>query len=395
MITTRESLTGESMEIKKVAIIGLGALGILFGAQIAKKIGDDLIIIANEKRIENYRSNGVYCNGEPCQFNYQTPDQAEKVDLVIFAVKINGLKDAIEAVRSVVGPDTLMLSLLNGITSETIIGSVLGEANLIWVCAQGMDTLKVGNALSYTNTGMICFGNRDDDRPDEKIDRFKHFLDQVGIAYQIDNRMDRKIWAKFMLNVGVNQVVSVCGENFGSVKKPGEARELMIAAMAEVIPVARQEGVDLDEALKSFLYSPEETRLVVAAILDWQKKRNPWIAPFTAGCLGFMGAILMMVLYTQFSGPPLWQWLWLLLPTALPFIIKSGYLFYLKRLILKEPCTTIIGRNFLQWGNTMSVFNEREALKATDASLITQDRHYYVEILYRSISRLRYGCRNL
>ena len=239
---------GEYMEIKKVAIIGLGALGILFGAQIAKKIGADLFIIADEKRIENYRINGVYCNGTPCQFNYQTPDQAEKVDLVIFTVKINGLKDAITAVRSVVGPDTLMLSLLNGITSETVIGAALGEENLIWACAQGMDTLKVGNALSYTNTGMICFGNRDDERPAEKIDRVKRFFDQVGIAYQIDNRMDRKIWAKFMLNVGVNQVVSVCGENFGSVKKPGEARELMIAAMAEVIPVARQEGVNLDEA---------------------------------------------------------------------------------------------------------------------------------------------------
>jgi 2-dehydropantoate 2-reductase len=238
----------EIMEIKKVAIIGLGALGILFGAQIASKIGADLIIIADEKRIDNYRKNGVYCNGEGCSFYYKTPEEAEKVDLVIFAVKINGLKDAIEAVRPFVGPDTLMMSLLNGITSESIIGAALGEENLIWACAQGMDTVKVGNALSYTNTGMICFGNRDDDLSAEKIKRVQRFFDRVGIAYQIDNRMNRKIWAKFMLNVGVNQVVSVCGENYGSVKKPGEVRELMIAAMAEVIPVARKEGVDLGEA---------------------------------------------------------------------------------------------------------------------------------------------------
>ncbi|WP_169314717.1 ketopantoate reductase family protein [Acetobacterium woodii] len=60
--------------------------------------------------------------------------------------------------------------------------------------------------------------------------------------------MDRKIWSKFMLNIGVNQVVSVYGQNFGSVKKPGRARDMMIAAMAEVIPVAKQEGVVLDEA---------------------------------------------------------------------------------------------------------------------------------------------------
>ena len=236
------------MEIKKVAIIGLGALGILFGAQIVQKIGDDLTIIADQKRIKNYQNNGVFCNGMPCRFHYKTPEQAEKVDLIIFAVKINGLSDAIEAVRPCVGPNTLMLSLLNGITSEVIIGEAFGEENLIWSCAQGMDTLKSGNALSYTNAGMICFGNRADDQPAEKIMRVERFFDQVGIAYQIDNRMDRKIWSKFMLNVGVNQVVSVYGQNFGSVKKSGKARDLMIAAMAEVIPVAKQEGVALDEA---------------------------------------------------------------------------------------------------------------------------------------------------
>ena len=75
-----------SMEIKKVAIIGLGALGILFGAQIVQKIGDDLTIIADQKRIKNYQNNGVFCNGMPCRFHYKTPEQAEKVDLIIFAV---------------------------------------------------------------------------------------------------------------------------------------------------------------------------------------------------------------------------------------------------------------------------------------------------------------------
>ena len=77
------------MEIKKVAIIGLGALGILFGAQIVQKIGDDLTIIADQKRIKNYQNNGVFCNGMPCRFHYKTPEQAEKVDLIIFAVNLD------------------------------------------------------------------------------------------------------------------------------------------------------------------------------------------------------------------------------------------------------------------------------------------------------------------
>ncbi|WP_369693297.1 ketopantoate reductase family protein [Acetobacterium wieringae] len=75
--------------------------------------------------MDRYRSNGVFCNGETCHFNYKTPEQAEVVDLVIFAVKINDLSDAIAAVKPCVVPNTLMLSLLNGITSETIIAKSL------------------------------------------------------------------------------------------------------------------------------------------------------------------------------------------------------------------------------------------------------------------------------
>jgi len=236
------------MKIKKVSVIGLGALGILFGHQIAQKIGSDFSVIADEKRIKKYQSQGIFCNGKDCDFYYQTPADDEVADLILLTVKINGLEAAISDIRNHVGPDTLFMSLLNGITSEAIIGEAFGEEHLIWSVAQGMDTVKVGNQLIYTNPGIICFGNRNGDGPADKVNRVQAFFDQVGIAYQIDHQMDRKIWAKFMLNVGVNQVVSVFGENFGSVQKPDKSRELMIAAMAEVIPVARKEGIELTMA---------------------------------------------------------------------------------------------------------------------------------------------------
>jgi hypothetical protein len=146
-----------------------------------------------------------------------------------------------------------------------------------------------------------------------------------------------------------------------------------------------------DQALASYYYSPDEARQVAAAILSWQKRRNRWIAPFTSGCLGLMGVIFVVVLHTQFPDPPLWWWFWLMILAVLPFVLRVSYFFYLKRLILKDPCKTIVGRNFLMWGNTIPVFNERETLKATDANLITQDNRQYVEVLYRSITRMRYG----
>ena len=168
------------MDIKNVSIIGLGALGILFGQQMAEKPGSKLTIIADEGRIEKYQKQGIFCNGKPCDFHYQTPDDHGIADLILFSVKISGLNDAIRSVKSHVGPDTILMSLLNGITSEAIIGAAFGEANLIWAVAQGMDAVKEANRLQYRNPGMICFGNRNGDEPSEKVARVQRFFNRAS-----------------------------------------------------------------------------------------------------------------------------------------------------------------------------------------------------------------------
>lgn len=65
-----------NMEIKTVSIIGLGALGILFGNHLSKKMTkENLRIIASMDRIKRYENNHMYCNGEVCMFNYVTPEE--------------------------------------------------------------------------------------------------------------------------------------------------------------------------------------------------------------------------------------------------------------------------------------------------------------------------------
>ncbi|MEH7096116.1 ketopantoate reductase family protein [Neobacillus vireti] len=233
------------MVIKKVSIIGLGALGILFGNQLAKKLpGTDLRIIADQDRIQRYNEDGVFCNGERCDFNYVMPQEAcEPADLLIIAVKFNSLDDAIQAVKQHVGEKTIIISLLNGITSEEIIGEAYGIDKILYCVAQGMDAVKVGNQLTYDHMGMICFGGNDT----EKVNSLAEFFDQVEIPYEVDPDMLRRLWGKFMLNVGVNQTVAVFESNYGEVQLEGPARTMMISAMREVIALSEKAGVRLSE----------------------------------------------------------------------------------------------------------------------------------------------------
>lgn len=237
------------MQIKTVSIIGLGALGILFGNHLLKKMSThDLRIIADRDRIAVYEQAGVYCNGERCDFHYVSPGETgSPADLIIFAVKYNGLNDAIVSVQNQVGDHTILMSLLNGITSEAIIGRTYGMENVLYSVAQGMDAVKVGNQMTYEHMGMICFGDREPDVITENARVVADFFAKMKVPHELDCSMYKRLWGKLLLNVGVNQAVACCGSNYGDVQQEGPARDIMIAAMREVIALSEKENICLNE----------------------------------------------------------------------------------------------------------------------------------------------------
>lgn len=237
------------MEIKKVSIIGLGALGILFGHHLSKRMPkEDLRIIADRDRIKKYQTDGVYCNGERCDFNYVSPEETcEPADLLIFTVKFNGLKDAIKDVKNHVGENTIIISALNGISSETVIGEAYGMDKVLYCVAQGMDAVKVGNQLTYANMGMLVVGDQEPGIISENVKAVAAFFEKTEIAHEVLTDMKYKLWGKFMLNVGVNQTVAVYESNYGEIQKEGPARDMMIAAMREVAMLSEKEGINLTE----------------------------------------------------------------------------------------------------------------------------------------------------
>ena len=209
---------------------------------------EDLRIIADQKRILRYENEKIYSNEKPCDFHYITPEEeCGPADLLIFSVKFNGLESAIKSVKKHVGEHTIILSLLNGITSEQVIGETYGMDKVLYSVAQGMDAVKIGNRLTYDHMGMICFGSRESGIVSENAEKLAEFFEQMEVPFEIDTDMYRRLWGKFMLNVGVNQTVAVYKSNYGEIQREGNARETMIAAMREVIALSEKEGVHLTE----------------------------------------------------------------------------------------------------------------------------------------------------
>jgi 2-dehydropantoate 2-reductase len=153
-----------------------------------------------------------------------------------------------------VGEKTIILSALNGITSEGIIGETYGIEKLLYCVAQGMDAVKEGNQLTYDHMGMLVFGEKESTTISPRVQAVDSFLECMELPHLVDLNMNKRLWGKFMLNVGVNQTVAIMEGNYETVQKDGLARNKMIAAMREVMFLSTLEGIPLtDEDLNYWL----------------------------------------------------------------------------------------------------------------------------------------------
>ena len=227
--------------IETVGLIGLGAVGALYAQRLLRS-GADLLVIADEKRAARYRDEGVLCNGEAVPFPYATPAKARPVDLLIFATKIGGLGEAMETAAGFVGPDTLLMCLTNGVTSEGMLTERFGEKNVLYSIAQGMDAVKEGNAVVYTRPGTIVLGEREPGPISARVHRVADYLTAHDIDVMRAEDVVRRQWSKLMFNVGINQAVMVFEGTYGSVQREGRPREVMIGAMREAQRLAALEG---------------------------------------------------------------------------------------------------------------------------------------------------------
>jgi 2-dehydropantoate 2-reductase len=250
------------MEINRVLVVGAGAVG----AAVAGIIGDPSVVsvLAGGERAERCRRDGFLLNGVRRDFPVVSPADSSRPDLVIVAVKSYQLQQAVADMKKHVGPDTLILSLLNGISSEEALAAEFGEEKVPIAMILGIDAVREGNATRYSGTGKIHFGDAKNTAGawSQRIARIARFFEKSGMAFVVPPDMVRSLWYKFMINVGINQASAVLRAPYGVFQGMPEAKEVMESAMRETVA--------LSEALGTGLRDPD-----VAAWYDTLKHLAP------------------------------------------------------------------------------------------------------------------------
>ncbi len=232
-------------KIETVAIIGMGALGILYGTQSLDN-GHPVSYIMNETRVKKYSGKTFYKNGKAYQLPLEDCAKGQPADLVMVAVKNSGLASALEDMRPYVGENTVIMSVMNGIDSEEEIAEKYGMEKLIYTVAQGMDAMKAGEELHYTKMGELHIGARYPYQ-EENVDRVQAYFEEIQMPYVRETDIMYRLWSKFMLNVGINQCCMAFNTTYAGCLAKGEANRTMISAMREVEVLANAEGIALTE----------------------------------------------------------------------------------------------------------------------------------------------------
>lgn len=233
--------------MKNVAFVGIGAVGSIY-AECMIKNNRDLRVWAIVRNKDHYKDAPVIINGELLPIKLKTPDENElKADLIIIAVKWHQLFEAIEEAAGFMHQGTQILSLLNGISSEEILASRFGWGHVLYAIGSGIDSCRSGHSIVMNRRGQIIFGEKNNERLSERVLAVRHLFEKSGVPHHIPLDMEKQLWWKLMVNVGMNQVSAVYSLTYGAFRENAQAMHTMRKAQEEVLRIAQAKGIDITE----------------------------------------------------------------------------------------------------------------------------------------------------
>jgi 2-dehydropantoate 2-reductase len=233
----------------RIAVFGTGGAGGYFGARLAQA-GEEVVFIARGPHLQAIRERGLRVDTEKGTLvvpAHATDDPREigSVDVVLVGVKAWQVSEAALALQPLVGANTVVVPLQNGVEAVAQLASVLGEAPVIGgLCGTVSFIVAPGHIRSIGDRNFIRFGELHGE-PSDRTDRLRQAFVRAGVAVEIPTDITAALWEKFLFVVAWGGVGSVARAPIGVLRGVPETRRLLEQAMGEIFEVARARQVAL------------------------------------------------------------------------------------------------------------------------------------------------------
>ncbi len=235
----------------RIAFMGAGGIGGYFGGRLAKE-GEDIMFIARGAHLEAMQTEGLRIEGpEPFHVEHvnatDDPAKVGLVDIVILSVKLWDTGEALKQIRPMVGPDTAILSLQNGVLKDDEVRAVYPERNVMGGVAYVSTVIERPGVIRQTGAlQKLVFGEFDG----SISARAREFLAACkvgGVNAELSQHILREIWQKFVFLAGLSGTTATVRLPIGPIRTNPQTRAFLLDVMREVVAVGRAQGVDLAE----------------------------------------------------------------------------------------------------------------------------------------------------
>jgi len=266
----------------RVAVFGSGGVGGYFGGRLAQA-GEDVIFIARGSHLEAIREKGLRVdslNGDfriqPAQAN-DDPKRVGEVDAVLVGVKAWQVPEVALAMQPMIGKDTFVVPLENGVDAPTQIAAVLGSEHVLGGMCQISAFIEAPGYIRHVGLDpYIAFGELDR-RRSERAEKLRQAFERAQVNAEVPEDINISMWEKFLFIAPISGVGAVTRAPVGISRSVPETRQLLEQAMQEVVVVARARKVMLsDDAVARKMafvdsLSPTVTASMQRDIMDGRK----------------------------------------------------------------------------------------------------------------------------
>jgi 2-dehydropantoate 2-reductase len=273
----------------RIAVVGAGGVGGGFGAALAKA-GADVTFIARGAHLATMTSQGLKVQGPRGEIHLvptqATDDPASigKVDIVLFCVKLWDIESAGAHIKPLIGSDTAVITLQNGIDAHERLIPILGHGAVMGGVAQISASIVSPGVIQQVGTFMRMIFGELDGRRSKRAEDFLALCVSAGFDATLSEQILTELWMKFILLASNAGIMSLARQPIGQLRDDPDLRPIFLAAYREVIDVGRAKGVALpDDALDRIVdftgHAPPAMKASMALDLDRGNRLElPWLS---------------------------------------------------------------------------------------------------------------------
>ncbi|HUP35935.1 MAG TPA: 2-dehydropantoate 2-reductase [Candidatus Limnocylindria bacterium] len=237
----------------RIVVMGSGGTGGFFGAKLARA-GEDVTFVARGAHLAALRAEGLRIRSAvEGEWSVPAPaverlDGLPPADLVLFCVKSFDTEEAAALIGPVVGPDTGVLSIQNGVDNEEKLARVLGGGHVLGGAVRVFATIAAPGVITHTFGGHLTFGEMDG-RETARARAFLSACQKAAVPAELVSDVTRALWEKYVFLTTHAGMTAVTRCPAGVLRAVPEVREVYRRTVTEILAIGRAAGVTLDDAV--------------------------------------------------------------------------------------------------------------------------------------------------